>query len=337
MKGEYHHSTDRNILDRTGLFFTPTKMEVIRDIRKIPRMKRTALSIGVFDGVHIGHRKIITSSKEKSICSKKDDSECYVCVLTFQNHPDWLRTKTISPRLISPPYYKLEVFEKEFNIDKTFFIKFSPAIQRMEPEEFIELLVSKIDQLDIFVGYNFRFGYQAKGDTDFLIRNATKFGYRPFIADEITYNGFKVSSTNIRRLIHSGDIDLANQLLQRRFFLESKVIKGKGLGKEIGFPTANIRSRVQIYPPSGVYGTVTEVDGNKYKSVTHVGESFAFGGDPGDVETHIIDFEGDIYNKRIRVHFCKFLGETKFVSSLNELRKVIKEYVDMWRNEEVEI
>lgn len=316
-------------------FFIPTRMEVIRDLRRIPRMKRVALSIGVFDGVHIGHRKILSSMREKSICSSNQD--CYLCVLTFQNHPDWVRNKVVSPRLISPSYFKLEVFEKEFGIDKTFYIKFSPMLQRMEPEEFLELLLSKIDHLDIFVGYNFRFGYQGRGDTDFLIRNASRFGYRPFIADEVTYNGIKVSSTIIRRFIYNGDIELANELLQRRFFLESKVIKGKGIGREIGFPTANIRSKVQVYPPPGVYATITEIDGKKYKSVTHIGESIVFGGNPADVETHIIDFEDNIYYKPIRVYFVKFLGETKFVNSISELRNVIREYVELWKSEEVEI
>ncbi|MCX8029444.1 MAG: bifunctional riboflavin kinase/FAD synthetase [Brevinematales bacterium] len=311
-------------------------MEVIKDIRKIPKMGNVALSIGVFDGVHIGHRKILNSMREKSIC-KSNSKECNICVLTFQNHPDWVRNKSISPRLISPTHYKLEVFEKEYNIDKTIFIKFSPTLQKMEPEEFLEIILSKVNHLDIFVGYNFRFGYQARGDTDFLIRNASKFGYRPFIADEITYNGLKVSSTNIRRLIITGDIETANQLLQRRFFLESKVIKGKGLGKEIGFPTANIRSKVQVYPPSGVYATITEIDGKRYKSLTHVGESFVFGGNPADVETYIIDFDENIYNKKIRVYFDRFLGETKFVNSLDDLRKLIKGYVDYWKNEEVDL
>lgn len=320
-------------MKKDELFFVPQRMEVIKDIRKIPRMKRASVSIGVFDGVHIGHRKILSSMVENK--RNVSNEKVYLCVLTFQNHPDWVRNKLISPKLISPPYYKLEVFEKEFNIDKTFFVKFSPSLQRMEPEEFLDLLVSKIEHLDIFVGYNFRFGYQARGDTDFLIRNASRFGYRPFIADIITLNGIRVSSTKIRELIYTGDIELANQLLQRRFFLESKVIRGKGIGREIGFPTANIRSRAQVYPPSGVYGTITEIDGKKYKSVTHIGESIVFGGDPADVETHIIDFEGNIYYKRIRVYFEKYLGETKFVRSVEELRKVIKEYVDMWRSEEV--
>ena len=308
-------------------------MEVIRSIEKIPKMKRAAISIGVFDGVHIGHRKILKSMVEKFKSSGKED--CYLCVLTFQNHPDWLRTKTISPKLISPAYYKLEIFEKEFNIDKTFIIRFSPFFQSMEPEEFLDLLLSRVDELSIFVGYNFRFGYQARGDIDFLIRNASRFGYGLFIADLVTYNGIKVSSTKIRELIRNGDIELANTLLQRKFFMEGKVIKAKGLGKKIGFPTANIRSKFQIYPLSGVYGTVTEIDNKRYKSLTHVGESITFGGDPSDVETHIIGFNQDIYGKRIRVYFHKYLGETKFVSSISELSQLIKEYVDMWESEEV--
>lgn len=323
-------------LNRDELFFIPTKMEVIKDIRKIPKMNKAVISIGVFDGVHIGHRKILSKMKEIVKC-QDNNQKCYTCVLTFQNHPDWLRTKTISPKLISPPYYKLEVFEKEFNIDKTFFIKFSPTLQKMEPEEFLELLLSKIDNLDIFVGYNFTFGYQAKGTTDFLIRNALKFGYTPHIADEITYNGLKVSSTTIRILINQGDIEQANELLQRRFFLESKVIKGKGLGKEIGFPTANIRSKNQVYPPPGVYATITEVNGKKYKSLTHVGASISFGGNPYDVETYILNFNQDIYGRRIRVYFEKLLGETRIFNSISELKKAIQGYVEMWESEEVKL
>ncbi|MGC8766924.1 MAG: bifunctional riboflavin kinase/FAD synthetase [Brevinematia bacterium] len=323
-------------LDNGDIIFVPTRMEVIKDIGKIPNMKKAAISIGVFDGVHIGHRKILSKMNEVANC-EENKKECYTCVLTFQNHPEWIRTKTISPKLISPPYYKLEVFEKEFNIDKTFFIKFSPTLQRMEPEKFLELLLSKIDKLDIFVGYNFRFGYQAKGDTDFLIKNALRFGYTPHIADEIKYNGMKVSSTTIRMLITQGEIEQANILLQRRFFLENKVIRGKGLGKKIGFPTANIRSKVQVYPPPGVYATITEVDGEKYKSLTHVGASISFGGNSYDVETHILDFEGNIYGKRIRVYFEKSLGETKFLNSITDLKRVIQEYIEMWQNEEVNL
>ncbi|MFN4245592.1 MAG: bifunctional riboflavin kinase/FAD synthetase [Brevinematia bacterium] len=308
-------------------------MEVITSLEKIPRMSSAAISIGVFDGVHIGHRKILKSMIDEFGDSSKDRR--YLCVFTFQNHPEWLKNRTISPKLISPPYYKLEVFEREFNLDKTFLVRFSPAFQKMSAEEFLDLLLSKVSNLSIFVGYNFRFGYGAQGDVDFLMRNATRFGYKLFVADVVTYSGIKVSSTKIRELIRSGDIELVNDLLQRRFFIESKVIKGKGLGREIGFPTANIRSRFQVYPPPGVYATVTEIDGKKYRSVTHVGSSISFGGDPFDVETHIIGFSENIYNKRIRVHFHKYLGETKFVSSLKDLASIIKEYIEMWSSEEV--
>lgn len=305
-------------------------MEIISDLENIPKLKKAALTIGVFDGVHIGHRKILSSMRSRSLCSS-GDKECCLCVFTFRNHPNWVKSRVFSPRLISPPYYKLEVFEKEFGIDKVIFVRFSRSLQEMEPEEFLGLILSRMEQVDIFVGYNFRFGRMARGDTDFLIRNSSKLGYRAFVADEVTFNGMRVSSSIIRSLVLEGEIEVANTLLGRRFFLEGRVIRGKGIGSEIGFPTANIRARIQVHPSPGVYATTTEVEGKEYKSVTHVGESIVFGGSAENVETHILDFDENIYNKRIRVHFERFLGETRFVTSLKELKKIVEGYVEIRR------
>jgi riboflavin kinase/FMN adenylyltransferase len=313
------------------------KMEIVNDIFSLGKIGKAALSIGVFDGVHIGHRKILSSMQGEAKCKGFKVDGCYLCVLTFKNHPRWLGKEELYPKLISPPYYKLEVFEKEYNIDKVIYTKFTPEFRDIEPERFLEILKSQIDELHIFVGYNFKFGKGAKGNTDFLIRNASKFGYVPHIADEVMYKGIRVSSTVIRSFIAQGDIEIANELLTRRFFLESKVIKGAGRGKAIGFPTANIRSRIQVYPPPGIYGTITEVDGKKYKSVTHVGSSPTFGGNPFDVETHIINFEGDLYNKRIRVYFDRFLGDSRFTHGIDEVREVIKHFVELWEKEDVKL
>jgi len=313
------------------------RLEIVDDIFSLGRIGKASLSIGVFDGVHIGHRKILASMKQEARCKGFKVDGCYLCVLTFKNHPRWLGIDVLSPKLISPPYYKLEVFENEYHIDKVVYTKFSPEFSNIEPERFLEILKSQIEELHIFVGYNFRFGKGARGDTDFLIRNASKFGYVPHIADEVTYNGIRVSSSVIRSFIAQGDIEIANELLARRFFLESKVIEGAGRGRQIGFPTANIRSRVQVYPPPGIYGTITEVDGKRYKSVTHVGCSPTFGGNQFDVETHLINFEGNLYNKRIRVYFDRFLGDSKFTHGMEEVREIIKHFVELWEKENIKL
>ncbi len=305
-------------------------MVVLKRLEDLPKLSKAAISIGVFDGVHIGHRKILSM-----MCSLDGYTKC---ILTFQNHPEWLikSSSKMNPKLISPPHYKLEVFEKEFNIDIVLFIKFSPNLKKLEAEEFIRFLKSRVDDLHIFVGYNFRFGYGAKGDTDFLARKSLEYGFIPHVADEIFVDNMKVSSTEIRKLIYEGYIELANKLLGRRFFLESKVIKGKGRGLKIGFPTANIRSKYQVYPPPGVYGTITEVDGKKYKSVTHVGVSPTFGGNSFDVETHIIDFSENIYGKKIRIYFDTFLGQSKFAENIDKIKEIISEYIDTWKKYPIE-
>jgi len=204
-------------------------------------------------------------------------------------------------------------------------MNFNKELMSMDPEVFIrELLCKKFHSRFIVVGYDYKFGARRKGDYDLLKMLSSKYNYQVFKVDKVMIEGMTVSSSNIRKLLLSGEIGTANRMLGRYYFLEGVVEKGDGLGKLLSFPTANIKVGDLLIPKHGVYATLLKVDNLVLKSVTNVGIRPTIPGvNQVRIETHILDYEDDLYSKRVEVHFVDYIREEKKFDNFELLKNAI--------------
>lgn len=293
-------------------------MEVIKDLSKWKIDSSTVITIGNFDGVHLGHqtiiKKVLTLAKEFNLKSG---------VVTFSPHPIKFFNKNI--KLIMTERKKIEIFEK-MGVDYYFNLAFNESIANMDPEIFIrEFLVKSLKANFIVVGYDYRFGRKRKGDYELLKMLETKYGYTAFKIPPVKIDDIIVSSTNIRSLLSKGDVELANKMLGRPFTLEGVVVKGDGYGRLLGYPTANLSVKNELIPANGIYATKTIINNKKYLSVTNIGiRPTLVNKNEVRVETHIFDFDEDIYDSFIEVEFHSYIREEKKFEDVNSLIKQIQ-------------
>ncbi len=285
-------------------------MRVIHDIDKFyPDYDSLALSLGNFDGCHLGHDKLIQTLKQ-SDCQKK-------AIMTFDPHPVTLFSKKEEViKFITPGEERFRMLGMS-EIDYLFVIPFTKEFSEMPYLSFLEKLLDSLRVKEIVVGFNYRFGHLGKGDAAVLKELALQYGYKATIVDPIMLDGKVISSTEIKNCIEEGKIDLANQMLGRAFSITGTVKKGKGLGKKIGFPTANVfPHKDQVLPKRGVYSAEVLYDDTIYKSLLNVGINPTFGQEQIHIEAYICDFEEDIYEKELTIYFNRFIrGERKFGSA----------------------
>ena len=273
---------------------------------------RLSCALGTFDGVHIGHADLLLAA------AKKPDGATHSAVWTFSSPPALAFGKDI--KLLTTIGQKLELI-KEFGVDIAIVEEFE-SVASLSPEEFVsDVLVKKCRVTSAICGFNFRFGKKAAGDAEKLSNYMSSLGGSAQIMPPRKVDGRIVSSTTIRGLIESGDIELANKMLGRPYSVCLPVLHGKHLGHSLGMPTANQTiPACSVVPRHGVYASVCRFDGKTYPSVSNVGiRPTVDDGDAVNVETHVIGFDGDIYGKEITVYLCGFIRpETKF-SSENDL------------------
>lgn len=276
----------------------------------------TVTALGNFDGLHVAHMTIIRNgikyAKENGLKSG---------VLLFEKN-----TKTLTQggvELITPNEAKLELLERE-KPDFVYMENFDKEFMQKSPEEFVKYLVENLKVKAVCVGYDYSFGYKAMGDVEMLKKFGEKYGFKVFVTDAIKIDGRIVSSTYIREVIKNGDMEEAERFLGRRYCIEGNVIHGLQNGRKMGIPTANVDYDINMaLPKPGVYAGITYVDGRRLKSVINVGKNLTFDAEKLTVESHILDFDEDIYDKYIRVSFAKRLrGVIKF-SSMEELKNQI--------------
>lgn len=268
----------------------------------------TAIALGNFDGVHIGHQKLIKEMVENAKAFGLKSS-----VLLFNNH-----TKTVlegkGPKLITSLKQKYDLIES-LGVEIIYTMTFNENIMKLSPEEFVNgILIEKLNCKAVAVGTDYRFGHKASGNADLLKELGIKFNFFVNIVSPMYVDDEIVSSTKIRGLISEGDIDMAKILLGRDYSIKGRVIHGKKMGSKLGFPTANIElSENYIIPKNGVYNTRTIINNKEYLSATSVGYNPTFSEDRLKIESHIIDFNENIYDKSIELVFIKYLrDEFKF-------------------------
>lgn len=271
-------------------------------------MKKSVCALGFFDGVHKAHRQILSEcvayGKEHNLSS---------VALTFEKSPAEYFGKKIE--YLTSLEHKKEIMYS-LCIDTVYALPCNEDILFMSAEDFFEkILIGQFNAQALICGFNYTFGKNASGNTLLLSRLAEKHNIEVIVTGCMTDLGVTVSSSEIRNLLNKGDIESANKLLERPFEVRGVVSLGKQLGRRIGFPTANIYPEILPNMPHGVYATKTEIDGREYISVSNVGINPTVNDNSLRIETHIINFSGDIYNSKIKVKFFKFMRpEQKFLS-----------------------
>ena len=271
----------------------------------------TLIMLGNFDGLHLAHMSVI----KKGIQYAKENA-LKSGMFMFENH-------TRNEKLITPNKIKLKILS-DIAPDFLYIEKFDDNIMKKSPEEFIQMLIKNLGMRAVCIGYDYRFGHKAQGDVQTMYSLGKKYGFDVLVTEKVSIDNTTVSSTHIRKSIENGDMKKASEFMGRPYAMCGVVEMGLQNGRKLGFPTANISvDKDSILPKCGVYAGFTEVNGKKYKSVINVGNNPTFNAKKITVESHIIDFCGDIYNENVTVSFLEYIrGDIKF-NSLEELKNQI--------------
>jgi len=282
--------------------------------------EKTVIALGGFDGLHIGHRALI--DKTISVAKRMN---CKSMVFTFKNHPLMVINKAYSPKLLLNNHNKLNLL-KSYGIDIVNLVNFDTDFMQLSPEAYITSLVKNYNASGLVVGFNHRFGYKNLGDIDLLKTLSKIHGFSLNVVSPVKYKGEIVSSSKIRNLIgEDGDVEKASKMLSRPYFLEGIVVRGKQLGRKIGFPTMNLDyNKDFLLPRGGVYYSLLEHNNRKYKGITNIGYNPTVENDKLSLETHILGFDEDLYDETIKINFIKRIRDEKKFNSLAELSEQLK-------------
>ncbi|EAZ82894.1 bifunctional riboflavin kinase/FAD synthetase [Algoriphagus machipongonensis] len=293
-------------------------MKIYEGLSDIPQIPNPVVTSGTFDGVHMGHQKILKRIRE---IARKIQGE--TVLITFWPHPRLvLYPEEHNLRLLSTFEEKTKLL-RSFGIDHLVTIPFTKDFSQLSSKEFIQrVLVDKIKTKKLVIGYDHRFGKNREGSFEYLQQHYHEFG---FDLEEISRQDVEeigVSSTKIRHALENGMIETASKYLGRPYELNGLVIKGQQIGRSIGFPTANIHipNDYKLIPRDGVYAVEAVVNGALYKAMLNIGNRPTVGGTKKTVEAHLFDFQGDLYDKQITVFLKGFLREEQKFENLDELK-----------------
>jgi riboflavin kinase / FMN adenylyltransferase len=280
----------------------------------------SALTVGNFDGVHVGHRRIV-----RRVCETAVERGLKASVLTFDPHPTRIVAPARAPRLITTPLERAALLAGE-GIEQVLILPFTWQLAQLSPEEFVRrILVERLGARAVLVGDNFRFGHKQAGNIVVLAELGRRYGFTTEIVPAVTVRGRVVSSSAVRALIEAGDAARAARLLGRPYFVEGNVEKGFGIGSRVTVPTLNLAVARELLPASGVYITRTTAldDGRRWPSITNVGYRPTFDGRRLTVETYLLEPPGAVDPTRIRVEFLHRLREERRYPAPEALRRQI--------------
>ncbi len=296
-------------------------MKVFRGAKRRPKIKDAVLTLGNFDGLHLGHQKII-----RKVAARARELGTKSVVYTFEPHP----LKVVAPHK-SPPLI-LDAKDKagligSFGIDCLIFARFTKEFAATHPREFVEKVLHKaLSVKEVWVGHDFSFGRGRAGTVGYLKELGKELGFKVFVVPAFKKGEHIVSSSRIRTLIKEGGVKGASALLGRDYSIKGRVVRGMDIGKAMGFPTANLAVESELVPANGVYAAYAVIKGRRLPAVLNIGTAPTFGGRDRGVEVHILDFDGDIYGKRMEVHFVKRLRDEKAFKSKEALvRQITKD------------
>ena len=281
-----------------------------------PNWQRPIVALGNFDGVHRGHQQLIDEVRRQA----RERAGTSVAMI-FDPHPPRVLRADKAPPLLMTLEQKLEAFERA-GLDAVAIVRFTPELSQWEPELFVEaVLVDWVKAVEVWVGDNFLFGRDRSGTFTLLRALGEDRGFRVETIEPVRYKDFVVSSTRVRHLVADGRVDEAGALLGHHYFVDGVVVRGDGRGRELGFPTANLRTSNELLPAHGIYATIAIVDGLAHRAVSSLGVRPTIGDGQYTVETFLLDGYHDLYDKRLRLAFVKWLrAEAKF-DGLEPLRE----------------
>lgn len=302
-------------------------MEIIRGIDNYTaKDKPIFLALGNFDGVHLGHQKLL-----KQVVSAAEKVDGLATAFIFDPHPSKVINPDKSPKIITRLDRQAELLKK-IGINLLIYNPFNKEISKWQPEEFVEkIIISRLKAKHVFVGFNYSFGYRGQGDPELLKKLGEKYGFKVSVISPVEVDGKVVSSTLIREMVENGDIKNAQKLLGYYPMVEGTVIPGEQRGSKLGFPTANLKIETDmLVPGKGVYAAKAYYKDKGYNCVVNIGSKPTFHEDhPIAVEAHIMDFNKEIYSEPLRLFFLDKVRDEKKFNSVEDLVNQINQDRDI--------
>ena len=285
------------------------------------KINNSVVTIGTFDGVHLGHRKII-----KRLVEAAQDSILESAVLTFFPHPRMVLQKEVGIELINTIEERKQILLNT-GIDHLIVHPFTKEFSRLSAKEYIEeVLVKKLHAKKVIIGYDHRFGRNRNANIEDLRKYGEEYGFEVEEISKQDVDEVAVSSTKIRKALQEGNIEKANSYLGSHFLLTGKIVKGKGIGKDLGFPTANLKieEAYKLIPKTGVYVVKAEIDNEEVFGMMNIGYNPTVGGSEKTIETYFFNLDKNLYGKQLQIKMLKRIREEKKFSGLEELIKAMK-------------
>ena len=294
-------------------------MEVVAKLEDLLPGPPSVVTVGVFDGVHLGHQEIMNKVTSFA-CAQSLRS----VAVTFDRDPEEIVNPSKPPYRITTLEQKLRLIADQ-KIDLALVLPLSGRILEMTAEQFVTgVLCNRLNAVSIVVGEDFAFGKGRVGNADLLLKMGQDLGFTVTVVPPVRVGDDIVSSTTIRQLLGAGKIESANRLLGHAYALEGVVVPGAGFGRQLGFPTANIDpDKSQILPPFGVYTVSVEIDGKRWRGAASIGDKPTLGDSHTTIEVYVIGFTGDLYGKPIEVEFLKRLRDQERFASIEDLKRQI--------------
>jgi riboflavin kinase/FMN adenylyltransferase len=296
-------------------------METLRSISELSKLRCPIfLAIGVFDGVHLGHQAVISTSAEHARAADGTP-----VVVTFDPHPEKVLRPEAAPHLLTATSHKIALI-RNLGVGHLLIIAFDKQFAATEPEDFVQQLVKHSRPLrEICVGHEWSFGRNRRGNLELLNQFGARFDFGVVGIRPVTVDGELVSSTTIRQAVEAGDLQKAARMLGREYTILGTVVSGDNRGKNIGFPTANLSAHNEQFPPNGVYFAEARLDGLIYPGVVNLGyrPTVGTGKSERTLEIHLFDFERDIYGKDLEVRFIRYLRPEKKFENVEALVRQI--------------
>lgn len=301
-------------------------MQIIWNINTLPPGDSSVVSLGTFDGVHCGHQSILSELQKRA-----QRSRARATMVTFEPHPQLVLNDPARPHagVLTTIEEKIEILNN-LGLDRLVVAHFSPHLAGMKPEQFVEeVLLAKLRMQEIIIGHDHAFGKNRSGNLELLQRMAQERGFLVESLPPLEVAGEVVSSTKIRQALQRGEMNQVTAMLGRPYSINGLVIHGDGLGRGLGYPTVNLRpySQYKLVPRPGIYASRTYLGGKPYQSATYIGTRPTFGIAERVIETHIIDFAGQLYGQEVRIEFVAFIREDIKFDSADALAEQIKQDV----------
>ena len=302
-------------------------MQVEEELAKLSPSKDMLLAIGVFDGVHLGHKYLLSQLKEHA---RQED--LLSGVVTFHQHPQAMLLPRTKLPCLTDLTQRIRLLKGE-GIDAIITLSFTRELAQLSTRQFVELLKKHLRMRGLVIGPDFALGRNREGDTNTLRTLGQDMGFSVTVIPPVVINGEVVSSTAIRNALAGGDMKKVGNLIGRPFSLYRRVITGAGRGIGLGFPTANLDvDSQQALPPDGVYATWAYIDGKAYQSMTNIGRRPTFGDSERAVEVYILDYHGELYGHKLRIDIIERLRREERFDTAEELKRQVAEDIKQGRD-----